>query len=258
MRPGKIGTRVQRVLLAVDCERYSRESLETAIHFASTLNAELQCVFLEDERLLQIADLPFTREVLTLNASERTLSSQSLLHSLRNYSQQVKEELEQQASIHQLHCSFHTVRANSYENLLRHSSAADLLLFGDKPFGLIRRSGTSNRPVIGDVGVFLKGMDSDQRLLGTATSLAGREHRNLKIYVTRGRALTDKQLTALLGDYRAPAKIETFDSITETLQSLAQANHWQTLVLPFDTFASGETVIDRLLEQPGRRIILVR
>lgn len=255
---GATNTKGQRVLLAVDCERYSTETLETAVYIAASMQAELQCVFVEDERLLQIADLPFTREVLTSNASERQLSSHSLLRALKGYSQQVKQELAERARRRQLHYSFHSVRTSAYQAMLGYSSSADLLLFGDKPCGFSRQTRFTTRTEPGEVCVFITGQESDQRLLGPAVSLAGREHRNLKLYVRQGAGIAEPELRMMLKGYLGPTEIEPFETLTTLLKSLVQAKHWQTLVLPLTALTGEEALFNYLLAQPGRRIILVR
>jgi|GEM_PF-4085090 len=258
MPRGVTSTKGQRVLLAVDCERYSTEALETAVHIAASMQAELQCVFVEDERLLQTADLPFTREVLTSNASERQLSSHRLLRSLKGYSQQVKQDLAERARRCQLHYSFRAVRTSAYQAMLGYSSSADLLLFGDKHSGLSRHTRFASRTELGEVCVFIAGQEIDKRLMGPAVSLAGWEHRNLKLYVRQGAGISEPTLAAMLKGYLGPTEIEPFEKLSTLLQSLVQAKHWQTLVLPLTALTGEEALFNQLLAQPGRRIILVR
>ena len=248
-----MNTANQLVLVVVDCERFSARALETAAFLASEMRAELQCAFVEDERLLQAAELPFTREVLARNAAERQLTRHSLARALRGYSEQVRQALEAQAARHQLPFSFLTLSNGSLASLLNEAANANLLLFGDKPLGLPHRQADSAPR--GSITAVVAGSDDgdDERTLRTAMALAQQEHCQLQVFLSPS---TEQKLSSLLASYPGSLTLRSCQSLP--LTSLAQDKQWRTLVLPMSLSTTDHSLINRLLMQSGRRLILVR
>jgi hypothetical protein len=252
-------TSTQQVLVVVDCERFTTAVLETAIFFAQNMQAELQCVFVEDQCLQQIADLPFSREILRHNASERQLTSHSLSRALAGYSQQIKQQLEHLASRHELQYSFKHLKIDSFCTLLSDAASADVLLFGEKVFGLQRRTPVQ-LTAAGDLCVFVsgKGKSSDEKLITTAMILARREHRNLNIYYPESMVLTDQPWEKALAAYLGPVQTRRFKSLLCAMQSMLRSNEWQTLVLPLKELLTEKRLLNQLLAHAGRRLVVVR
>lgn len=269
MSQDKIDSKCQHVSVVVDVERYSRQTLETAVYFACTLGAQLDCIFVEDERLLKIADLPFTREVLMHNASEQAVDSQTLSRALVAYSRQVQQTLAQLANSHHLHFTFQTVRAHSYHALLDITSSARLMLFGSRAFALPNKPADTDNTQLksnsSELCVLITGADTDQRLLGTAISLAEREHCKLKVYMQHTDKLLSRQIQTLINSYRGQPSIESIESLNAYLESIQQSpasstkprTAGQTLILPQSALDDSESLINHLLDQPGWRLLLV-
>ena len=70
-RPAAGETGISRILFALDPSRQNRAALERALTLAERLRAELIMLFVEDENLLHLVNLPFAREVHRISASER-------------------------------------------------------------------------------------------------------------------------------------------------------------------------------------------
>ena len=52
-----------RIVVGLDTSLIAREALSLAARLAASVDARLKGVFVEDENLLSLADLPFAREV---------------------------------------------------------------------------------------------------------------------------------------------------------------------------------------------------
>jgi hypothetical protein len=100
----------QTVMLAADVSSYSITTVSLAVEMAASVNTRLHCLFIEDEDLLQITDLPCTREITLPGARERPTSIDQMQRSLRSVAQQFRKTLQHQAQALQIAWSFDTVR----------------------------------------------------------------------------------------------------------------------------------------------------
>ncbi len=64
----------QRILVALDASSDSRAAVEAAVNLAARFNAELTGIYVEDENLLRLADLPFVQEVGHFSATCRHIN----------------------------------------------------------------------------------------------------------------------------------------------------------------------------------------
>ena len=73
----------RRVLVALDSSAASSAALEVAAGVAASQACELSGLFVEDEDLLRLAELPFAREIQLARAMSRTLVPEQLQRDLR-------------------------------------------------------------------------------------------------------------------------------------------------------------------------------
>jgi hypothetical protein len=100
----------QIVMLAADGSSYSISTVNLAVAMAASANTLLRCLFIEDEDLLQVTDLPCTREITLTTARERPTSVDQMQRSLRSVASQFKKTLQHEAQALQIAWSFDTVR----------------------------------------------------------------------------------------------------------------------------------------------------
>ena len=74
----------RRILVALDASRESDAALAAAAELAQQLDAELMGLFIEDIDLLNLAALPFSREVAVLSLSGRGLDPERVARELRS------------------------------------------------------------------------------------------------------------------------------------------------------------------------------
>ena len=67
--------RIDRVMVALDSTKQSQAALKAAAELAARLNVELIGLFVEDINLLQLASLPFAREIVYGSETKRSFSS---------------------------------------------------------------------------------------------------------------------------------------------------------------------------------------
>ncbi|XOZ33619.1 universal stress protein [Halomonadaceae bacterium KBTZ08] len=121
---------MERIWVLLDSSHQSRVALETAVDLAALLDIELQGLFIEDENLLKMAELPFTREVGATSAATRPLDSQTLERRLKREAQQLEQHLALQAQGRRLRWGFQVRRGSLPEAALSSVSPQDLVTMG--------------------------------------------------------------------------------------------------------------------------------
>jgi nucleotide-binding universal stress UspA family protein len=130
---------IRRILVALDASQHSLAALEAASELAEALKAELVGIFVEDVNLLNLAGLPFVREVGYPSGTARSLDSPSMERALRIQAEQVRQTLVGVATRHQLRWSFRVVRGQVASELLIAAQGADLLALGRASLASTRR-----------------------------------------------------------------------------------------------------------------------
>jgi hypothetical protein len=101
--------RIERVVVPLDAAAENRTAIDIAARLAAHAKARLDGVFIEDEDLLQLARLPFARDV-TLAAGAAPLSLEEVEQQLRHAAERARNELAAAAARHGIDWSFEIVR----------------------------------------------------------------------------------------------------------------------------------------------------
>lgn len=119
---------IERVVVPLDAASENRAAIETAARLAARAKAPLHGVFVEDEELLLVAALPFTRQV-TQQAGIQPFTVEDTELYLRAAAESARRELAAAARRHRVSCSFEIVRGAS-ETALAGASEHDLVVAG--------------------------------------------------------------------------------------------------------------------------------
>ncbi|OGI43433.1 MAG: hypothetical protein A2150_00315, partial [Candidatus Muproteobacteria bacterium RBG_16_64_11] len=120
----------RRILVALDASTPSLAALDAAAAVAAKWEAELLGLFVEDINLLQLAALPFTREVGFPSAIQRPIEPQDIERRLRAQARLSKQALARVAGRFNLRWSFRTERGQIVTQLLEVAREADLIVLG--------------------------------------------------------------------------------------------------------------------------------
>lgn len=120
----------RRILVGLDASAPSLAALEAAAGVAAIWQAELQGLFVEDINLLQLAALPFTREVGFPSAIQRTIEPQDIERRLRAPARLSEQALARVAGRFNLRWSFRTERGQIVTQLLEVARGVDLIVLG--------------------------------------------------------------------------------------------------------------------------------
>jgi hypothetical protein len=181
--------RVRRIVMALDTASSVLPAIEAAAALALGLHAELAGLFIEDERLLRFAGLPFAREFGFASARARPLAPAAVERALRAQAEQLRRLLAATAERLSLAWTLEVVRGEVPRSVLAWAGASDLLVLGRSEYswpGANRRIDPAQRfPALAahPVAVVFDGSATALRALNIGSTLAG---------------VTDSELTVLI------------------------------------------------------------
>lgn len=252
----------RRVLLALDAANSTLETLEFAAFLAVELEAKLQGLFVEDADLLQVAELPFTREVVLFSAQERRFEGGALDRSLKIVAKRVQMELARVAEGARLSWSFETVRGRRIPLLLEVGATSDVLI-------VARPRQKRWRPESGDQlsasrgVIYLVYIDtpSAEHALITALVLARQKGRQLVVLVPQeGKGQTSLAVRAAgrLAELQPQASVREM-AFPMGVENLCKQSGGEAIILPADMPEVQDPVwFQSLLDKVRCPLVLVR
>ena len=101
---------IDRIVVPLDAAAESSAAIDTAARLAARAHAPLHGIFVEDEDLLNLAALPFSRQT-TLGAAAEPLTPEHVELHLRVAAEQARQELLAAAKRHGVNATFEVVRS---------------------------------------------------------------------------------------------------------------------------------------------------
>lgn len=114
------------IVVATNAARRCGETLELATALAASIGADLEVVFVEDAKLLQLADLPVTREVDRISGMTRELDSQRMLRALHCEVRQLRRELSRIGKTTTVRSTVRVVRGHYFSEALAASASVEV------------------------------------------------------------------------------------------------------------------------------------
>lgn len=124
-------TRSGGVVLHIRSGSANPMALEAATRLAQAMRTEFESLFVEDDELLSLAELPFAREISPTGRRRRTLSSDDVRREMRSRSNTIRRDIEQIARSANIRCHFSAIRESADIALSRASENARILVFAD-------------------------------------------------------------------------------------------------------------------------------
>jgi nucleotide-binding universal stress UspA family protein len=169
--------KIRRVVAALDVAAAASQVLEAAAGLATALHAELVGLFVEDQRLLQVAELPFAQELSLTTARTQPLVVGEVERALRRQAERMRRMIGDLAQPLGLTWTLEVVRGHALETALAFAEADDLLVIGRARYmpgeygSAAGARGTARRTR--PVAVLFDGTPQAARALGFAATLAG-------------------------------------------------------------------------------------
>lgn len=161
---------MRRIAITLDAFEISAQAIEQAVQLAERMGAQLEGIFVEDIDLIQVAELPFLREVRTVSRSEDAVSLGRMEQELRALARRAERMLSEHAAQHNVACTFRIWRGSIDSDLLAVDIEADVLALTRLGATLSRSKTVPTRSSA--VSVLFSGTEASARALDTAIKLA--------------------------------------------------------------------------------------
>lgn len=260
----------RRLVVTLSAALCSQAPLATAARLAGSLGAELEGVFIEDINLIQLAGLPFLRELGPWSLAEAALDSRRMERQLRALARQARTLLALEAGKLGVPWTFQTWRGRTGAEALTEAFTSDILSLG-------RLSATAScrtwaraapRPArigadIGTIGVLAGLSEAADRAIATASSLAAALGTGLTVFLPESgmdRVLRlEERLRARLGGHEPPTRlIPLGGSDIPRLVAAAHAAGTGLLIAEAGHELLRQGGLERLHEALDRPVLLVR
>lgn len=129
---------ISRIMIAVDALHQGPGLLELAAMLAARRQIELAVLFIEDVNLINLAGLPFAREVDLVSTIDRELDDLQMVRTLQSQAQKTSRLIEQLASQMKVNYSFKVLRGD-YITEVKSASLETDVLFLSRRIGRYRR-----------------------------------------------------------------------------------------------------------------------
>ena len=215
---------IERVVILLDAASEHDTAIETAARLAAHAKVSLHGLFIEDEDLLHLANLPFARQ-MTLGAQAEKLTSEHVELHLRIAAQRAHRELFAAATRHRVTCSFEVLRGRS-ESALAAVSERDLVVIG-----------ALTRPIAGYFRVESRWWSSIDAMPGP--------------FLLARHAWSASGAVVTLLDDRSAASLRLLEAAAQIAQA---ADRMLTVICPPEVTGSGfeAWIADHLAEHPVR------
>ncbi len=203
MSPPSSTFAIRRILVALDASPHSLAALDMAVDVAARMEAELAGLFVEDVKLLRMAELTSAREIAYTTANEVPLNRSIMECQLRAQSEQIRNAVAAVAQRAHVRWSFRTVRGQVTSALRAAVSQNDVVAIGRLgwSFGLTPRIGStalelatssipllliSQRAALGNLGplVYYDGSAGSKNALLVAAKLASGGAKGVTVLVS--------------------------------------------------------------------------
>lgn len=122
--------KIRRVVVAFDAASAPGAALEAAAGLASALGAELVGLFVEDQRLLRVAGLPFAMELGVATGSARSIRTVDIERALKVHAERLRRLLSETARPLGVPWALQVTRGHVLEAALAFAGIEDLLVIG--------------------------------------------------------------------------------------------------------------------------------
>ncbi|MGD9879732.1 MAG: hypothetical protein AB7U95_06300, partial [Reyranella sp.] len=127
----KASTSYRRAVLGMSSGSVDRHMLQAAAEFARLLELEMLGVFIEDQSLIDLAGLPFTRELRMPGHEWRMMEPQRVDDELRAAAQQAARLFQREIKSRGLACRFEVRRGSPVTLASKVAQATDVLILAE-------------------------------------------------------------------------------------------------------------------------------
>ena len=191
-------TVIRRVAVALNASLESTLALQAAAELATSMQAELEGIFIEDINLIRLAELPFTREIRPASMTQNAVDLQRMEQELRSLARREQQKLETVAREKGLGCSFSIRRGQIKTELMAAVTRVDVLtvchpvqyVSGKSPrytsARISRTPAYAGQPAASNLAVVFGNAENEKRSLLAAARLASDLDAEITVLVLAG------------------------------------------------------------------------
>jgi len=271
---------VRHILVPVDESVHSRTALEAAAALAAALQADISCLFVEDEKLLQLARHPFFREVCTHECRPR--QAHELERDLKLQSERIRRMISDALGRTGISWTFDIRRGGVATVVLEQATATDLTIMGRLGRSMLRSTmGSTVRHLIlhgrgqsmfiqegfrliSPVMTVFTGSALSKQALAQAAAIAGIIGGEVEVLLPAADRQSLRELKAAAAAQPFPASVrQRYQPIeipvTGGLRArLLQSTQRELLVLPADVADHHPEKVLELINRINNPILLIR
>ena len=252
---------MRRIAITLDAFEISAQTIEQAVLLAERMGAQLEGIFVEDFDLIQVAELPFLREVRTVSRSEDAISLGRMEQELRALAARAERLLSERAAQHKVACSFRIWRGSIDSELLAADIEADVFALTRLGATLSRRKAIAIGP--SNVSVLFRGTDASKRALDTAIKLATDPSKDINILLAAENEAESARLQQLVHEQLAESQasahfVRLNDGSLSDLLEVIQDTHTDVLVVERDSKLLQTQSLRRSLNNLDCLVLIVR
>jgi hypothetical protein len=250
-------THRRTILVPIDLHGINRSTLETLVRIARQLDRGVLGLLLEDVRLQQVADLPFTSEITLSGGHERSLLRDHLSQRLSLVSADTRRRLSELARRNKVELSFENAAGARWHTALERDGQLDIFFPARQRWHLVGAGYPGRGSIIKRLGVVLPQNHSCARVIDTAGTLVEAGLIG-DIYVLSNRPPLPEQLHNL---YRPGHQVRlqtNFSCDTANLTALIHHSPYDLLLLPRECLQGiPPDALEAALDKSGGQVLII-
>ncbi len=245
------------ILVPIDLQGINRTTLETLVRIARLLDRSVLGLLLEDVRLQQAADLPFTTEITLSGARERSLLRDHLSQRHFMVNKDTRRLLNELADRNRVALRFEHAAGSRLLSALARDGRLDIFFPARQRWQQSTRGPIARAATIRRLGIVLARTAQDQQVLEIARLLmqAGLVG---ELYILSSGPLAGEQLQTL---YRPGSRICVQANLKrdqDSLSRLIRQSAYDLLLLPRDCVEDmAPEVLENALDRSGAQVLVI-
>jgi len=274
------GQGLRRILVAIDPSPHGRAAVEVAGRLAALIEAELEGLYVEDERLLRLEGIGRLREVDSVSGRVRRLRAGDVERQLRAEAATVRRILASVGSRLGVHWTFRVARGRVDAEVREAAAGSDLVTLGIRSRTAGRGPGSTVRALLGgreepvmiirrgmrlrpDVHVLDDGTEAGRRAVEVGERLTRAPGSVLTIHVAgEGGSEPPPERVQLLrrrlgAQGRSDARVEPAPAQPRGPAAILSRRHCGLLIVPWSQVSKREEDLERLLSRAACPVLVV-
>jgi hypothetical protein len=245
------------ILVPIDLHGINRGTLETVVRIARQLDQGLLGLLLEDIRLQQVADLPFTTEINLSSGQERSLLRDHLSQRHSLVGADTRRLLNELAERNRVEISFEDAAGSRWLTALERDGHLDIFFPARQRWNATTTSYSSRNAVIKRLGVVLPTTQEYSKLIGTTAALIESGLVG-DIYVLSNRPPLPEQLHNLYRPGHQVRVQSNFSCDASSLTQLIRQSPYDLLLLPRTCLQGiAHDKLESALDKSGSQVLII-